>query len=174
VPMGQNSTTSRQWANGRNLTTAAWARARLTNLWTHSTILSRGTHSTILSKPTSQTPHHWRLPSEGASVADSPLDWDSHHLIRISAIIGRRTRTAYPLLNCPRIAYRMIPLLASGLHLRTRRPMPGLHQTVVTGGDRPESRSCNRIRQDLNFAVGRGVEEQGHGGKGGILKVRKG
>jgi hypothetical protein len=30
VPMGQNSSTSRQWANGRNLTTATWARARLT------------------------------------------------------------------------------------------------------------------------------------------------
>lgn len=57
---------------------------------------------TTLSQSTPQTPDDWRLPSEGASVADSSLDAD--HLIRISAIIGRRTRTAYPLLYCPTTA----------------------------------------------------------------------
>jgi hypothetical protein len=125
----------------------------------------------INANPTAASQRHL---SEEATVPDSPLDWNSHHLIRISAIIGRRTRTAYPLLNCPTTAYRMIALLAPGLHLWTRRPMPGLHQTVVAHGDRPERRSCNRIRQQQNVVEGGGVEEQGYGGKGGVSKIWKG
>ena len=62
----------------------------------------------------------------------------------------------------------MLLLVAFGLHSRTRRPMPGLRHTVVADGDRPERRSCNSIRQQQNVAEGRGVKEQGHGGKGSI------
>jgi hypothetical protein len=100
----------------------------------------------INANPTAASQRHL---SEEATVPDSPLDCNSHHLIRMLARTSRRTQTSCPGLRYPTTVYRLPPPFAPGSHSRTsfRQQMPELRQKVVDRQARHKTWTHRRNRR---------------------------